>query len=174
MECHATIGTTVDQTFAFARNVTGVDGWGHINLKGMPDLPPVDGFREEIASHLETVGGGNEFGENTKIVERLFTPEGRLDPQAISGLDGYQLTSPSVRRALDLKKAYLTIVEDQVFIHGRDASITPAENAYREVAEGAPALPAEKVRSWDIRLKWSESPRREQPLNNLPQKLSGR
>ena len=69
--------------------------------------------------------------------------------------DVYELLSPSVRRALDLNKAYMTIVADQDFIHGRDANITPVTNVYKEVdPDTAPTLPADKQRMKDIRLQW--------------------
>ena len=52
--------------------------------------------------------------------------------------DVASLLYPSRRRALDLDKAYRTIVIDQDFVRGRDALPTPAENVYREVEGDQP------------------------------------
>lgn len=161
MGCHTTVGTTIDQTFAFARKVTGSKGWSYINLKGMQDAPyvgqeKVDGeVIGEIADYLATVGGGNEFRENAEIRQRFLNEDGSLNTAALAGKDVYQLITPSLRRALDLNKAYMTIVADQDFVHGRDPNIAPAVNVYREIdPETASVLPADKVRHWDLRLNW--------------------
>ncbi|MEE2651807.1 MAG: hypothetical protein VYE54_03695, partial [Pseudomonadota bacterium] len=165
MGCHTTVGTTIDQTFAFARKVTGSKGWSYINLKGMQDAPyvgqeKVDGeVIGEIADYLATVGGGNEFRENAEIRQRFLNEDGSLNTAALAGKDVYQLITPSLRRALDLNKAYMTIVTDQDFVHGRDPNIAPAVNVYREIdPETASVLPADKVRHWDLRLNWQAEP----------------
>lgn len=155
MGCHTTIGSTIDQTFAFARKVTGAKGWSYINLRGMADAPYVGGTGGEIAHYLATVGGGNEFRENEEILQRFFNADHQLNHSALEGLDVYALTTPSLRRALDLNKAYMTIVQDQDFIHGRDANLRPAENVYQEIDPNtAPVLPADKTVRWDMRLDW--------------------
>jgi hypothetical protein len=155
MGCHTTIGSTIDQTFAFARKITGADGWGYINLKGMRDAPFMGGGSEgEIQHYLRTVGGGNEFRENDEIIEKFFNEDGTLNESSLTGLDVYDLITPSVRRALDLNKAYMTIVRDQDFIYGRDANIKPAVNVYQSIDESAPILPDDKVVQWDMRLDW--------------------
>ena len=49
----------------------------------------------------------------------------------------------------------MAIVQDQDFIHGRDATVTPAQNVYDVVdPELAPTLPGDKQVVWDIRLDW--------------------
>lgn len=156
MGCHTTIGTTIDQTFAFPRKVTGAEGWGYIDLKGMRDAPNVNGTgMGEIHHYLTTVGGGNEFRENKEIRERFFDENGNFVESAYtSASDVYDLITPSVRRALDLNKAYLTIVRDQDFIYGRDANLEPANNVYEEIDNHTPVLPDEKVVVWDLRLDW--------------------
>ncbi len=156
MGCHTTIGTTIDQTFAFGRKVTGPEGWSYIDLKGMEDVPYLGNpGMGEIAHYLETVGGGDEFRQNREIRQRFFRADGALDYGAIRGLDVYELITPSLRRALELNKAYMTIVADQDFIHGRDANLEPARNVYREVEpETAPVLPPEQREHWDLRLQW--------------------
>lgn len=157
MGCHTTIGSTIDQTFAFSRKVTGAAGWKYIDLQGMQDAPYVGGYRNEIAHYLETVGGGNEFRENEETVARYFHEDGSLNENALAGLDVYRVITPSLRRALDLNKAYMTIVRDQDYILGRDANLAPATNVYDKVPEGAPVLPAERRVQWDMRLNWPDA-----------------
>lgn len=156
MGCHTTIGTTIDQTFAFPRKVTGARGWGYIDLRGMEDAPARGAAEGEILHYLSTVGGGDEFRQNEEMRERWFTSTGEVDVQKVQAADVYELITPSRRRALDLNKAYLTIVREQSFIHGRDATITSAVNVYEEVDPDAvtPLPPEAHLHGWDIRLDW--------------------
>lgn len=155
MGCHTTIGTTIDQTFAFPRKVTGAEGWGYINLKGMSDAPYLGSQQGEILHYLETVGGGNEFRENGEIISKWFNANGSVNRAAVMAADVYTLITPSVERALQLNKAYMTIVSDQDYIHGRDPNIAPAVNVYRYIDPyTAPVLPDDKTQQWDIRLDW--------------------
>lgn len=155
MGCHTTIGSTIDQTFAFPRKVTGVDGWGYIDLNGMTDAPNVGGSEGEILHYLKTVGGGNEFRENDELQQKWFNNDGSVKEDAVKAADVYELITPSVERALTLNKAYMAIVKEQDFIYGRDATVTPMKNVYRSInPDTAPVLPAEKQQQWDIRLQW--------------------
>ena len=155
MGCHTTIGTTIDQTFAFPRKVTGAAGWGYIDLKAMSDAPSVGGSEEEILNYLKVVGGGNEFRENDEIIEKWFDGNGNVDEAKVLAADVYELITPSPERALILNKAYMTIVQDQDFIYGRDASVTPAVNVYDSIdPDSAPVLPEAHRHTWDIRLDW--------------------
>lgn len=155
MGCHTTIGTTIDQTFAFPRKVTGAEGWGYINIKGMRDVPYVGGGPEgEIEHYLKAVGGGSEFRENDEIVDKFFNEDGSLKESKVRAADVYELITPSLRRALDLNKAYMTIVREQDFIYGRDANILPATNVYHAIDESVPVLPDDRQEQWDIRLEW--------------------
>lgn len=154
MGCHSTIGTTIDQTFSFSRKVTGENGWGYINLKGMADVPTLGRDIGEIAHYLETVGGGNEFRQNDEMTEKWFNPDGSLNSDKLADSDVYTLITPSPERALALNKAYLTIVQDQDYIYGRDANLTPAVNVHRSINEHTPTLAPNKVQAWDIRLDW--------------------
>lgn len=158
MGCHTTVGSTVDQTFAFARKVTGSEGWGYINLKGMKDAPNIDNTtgEGEIEHYLRVVGGGNEFRENDDIISKFFNADGTLNTDAVRSADVYELTTPSMRRALDLNKAYMTIVKDQDFIHGRDANLKPANNVHTTIDQDTPVLPGEKTQTWDMRLDWDK------------------
>ena len=155
MGCHTTIGTTIDQTFAFPRKVTGAAGWGYIDLKGMSDAPSVGGLEGEILNYLKIVGGGNEFRENDEIIEKWFNGDGSVNEAKVLAADVYDLITPSPERALTLNKAYMTIVQDQDFIYGRDASVTPAVNVYESIdPDSAPVLPEAHRHVWDIRLDW--------------------
>ncbi|PUB86534.1 MAG: hypothetical protein B6D77_09950 [gamma proteobacterium symbiont of Ctena orbiculata] len=155
MGCHTSIGSTIDQTFAFPRKVTGASGWGYINLKGMLDAPNVGGTEGEILNYLKLAGGGNEFRENNEIIQKWFNEDGSVNEEKVLAADVYELLAPSPERALTLNKAYMAIVRDQDFIHGRDANVTPAVNVYDAVdPEIAPVLPTERQYDWDMRLAW--------------------
>lgn len=154
MGCHTTVGSTIDQTFAFARKITGASGWGYINTRGMADAPSRAWENNEILEYLRAVGGGDEFRQNEEMLQKWFNEDGSVKEDEVRAADVYTLISPSRERALALNKAYRTIVEDQDFHHGRDANLKPAVNVYREVDENSPVLPSEKTRAYDIRLSW--------------------
>jgi len=158
MGCHTSIGSTIDKTFSFARKVDGKEGWGYINLKGMPDVPNQGETKGEILTYFERVGGGDEFRSNEEMLTRWFEDDRlSVDYDKVSGArDVYDLITPSPERALQLNKAYRVIVEDQDFIFGRDATVMPPKNVYHEVDnDKSPTLPADNIYQWDIRLDWS-------------------
>jgi hypothetical protein len=156
MGCHASIGATVDSTFAFARKVTGAPGWGYIDLLGMPDAPILGEQTAEILQYFRRVGGGDEFRENKELLKRFFDTDGAVRTDKVASKDIYELISPSRSRALDLNKAYWTIVREQSFIRGRDANLAPMQNVYRQVdPKAAPTLPKSKQFESDIRLDWT-------------------
>jgi hypothetical protein len=129
----------------------------YVDLRGMADAPSVGETTGEIATYLQRVGGGSEFRNNPEMVEKFFRG-GAVDPRKLMGKDVYTLLSPSPRRALDLNKAYRTIVDDQDFIFGREATLVPPENVYERVdPEQAPTLPEPLTYPWDIRLDWSRA-----------------
>lgn len=156
MGCHTSLGSTIDSTFSFGRKVDGAEGWGYIELRGMPDAPNMGESRGEIATYLERAGGGGEFRSNPEMQARWFSG-GLPDPAKLSkAKDVYDLITPSRERALQLNKAYRSIVEDQDFIFGRDATVTAPVNVYDQVDnEKTPTLPDERTYTWDIRLDWS-------------------
>ncbi len=156
MGCHSTIGATIDQTFAFPRKVTGAEGWGYLDLKGMADAPNVGEIDGEILTYFERVGGGSEFRNNPEMQARWFTDEGEVDREKVEAADVHTLITPSPERALRLNKAYRVIVGEQSFIHGRDATVTPPENVYEEVDPSLSPLDEEYRYDWDIRLDWSQ------------------
>ena len=157
MGCHAAVGTTIDQTFAFARKVTGADGWGYIDTRGMQDAPSIAESDGEILNYLKRAGGGSEFRENPEMIDRWYHDNGSVKAEKIRNTDVYSLISPSRERALKLNKAYTHIVRHQSYIHGRDATWVPAKNVFEEVKAGEPPLPREhRYFGWDIRLNWSD------------------
>ncbi len=160
MGCHTSIGSTIDNTFSFARKIDGAAGWGYIDLRGMPDAPSMGETRGEIATYLERAGGGGEFRSNPEMEARWFLRPGVVDAEKIAAAkDVYALITPSRERALELNKAYRLIVEDQDFLFGRDPTTTPPINVYAIVDNAeAPTLPPDRAYAWDIRLDWSRAP----------------
>ena len=154
MGCHTTVGTSIDQTFAFPRKLPGAEGWGYLDLRGMPDAPNQGETDGEILTYLERVGGGSEFRNNREMQERWFTATGEVDRRKVEAADVHALITPSPERALRLNKAYRLIVEEQSFTQGRDAVVTPPENVYDQVDPQAVPLPASHRYDWDIRLDW--------------------
>ncbi len=156
MGCHTSVGATIDKTFGFPRKVDGVNGWGYIDLRGMPDAPSWGEDRGEILTYLTRVGGGGEFRSNPEMFARYFHPDGTVNQEQVAlAEDVYELIVPSLARALELNKAYRAIVADQDYIYGREATVQAPVNVYRHIDnETAPTLPASKVHDWDIRLDW--------------------
>ena len=147
MGCHTGIGVTVDQTFSLPRKVPGAAGWGPQSLAGIQDVPQAGSKEPEILRYLRRVGGGDEFRANTEMLERYF-PGGKLDTakvrRAAPGGKGdiRDLITPSRSRALQLDKAYMLIVREQSFIHGRDALLAPAANVHAQLDNNDTALKA--------------------------------
>jgi len=141
--CHSGIGATSDGTFAFPRKMTASafrKGWYHWSEKGLKGTPePVrnDGLGE-YALYLSENGAADELRENFEAIDKFFTPEGHIKPGMLEALrnDITVLIHPSRERALQLNKAYRTIVKEQSFHKGRDTTVTPAVNVHREVAQG--------------------------------------
>ena len=159
MGCHNSVGSTIDKTFSFPRKPDGADGWGYINLKGMPDAPNKGESVGEIATYLARVGGGSEFRNNDEMTARWFKDDGRPDPVKLAAAkDVYDLITPSPERAIALNKAYRTIVEDQDYIYGKDTMLAPPVNVYDRIDnEETPTLPADKIHKWNILLDWPEN-----------------
>lgn len=158
MGCHSAIGTTIDQTFAFPRKVTGKAGWGYINLKGMKDAPSKGQKVGEILQYLQVNGGGNEFRENQEMFTKWYNNDGSVNKEKVKNSDVFDLITPSAQRAHDLNKAYTQIVRTQSYIHGRDANIKPATNVHKTIDESvAPLKTKHRLDGWDIRLDWSNN-----------------
>ena len=91
---------------------------------------------------------------------RWFTEEGKFDHARINtAKDAYDLIVPSKERALELNKAYRVVVEDQDFIFGRDATVTPPLNVFEKI-DNSKTLPwpVDIFYTWYIRLDWSKPP----------------
>lgn len=154
--CHKSIGSTIDQTFAFPRKLDGVAGWGYINLKKLHDAPNVGEIAGEYLTYLERVGGGDEFRQNSEMLARWFLPNGKVNKpkvQAISSL--YEFLMPSPERATQLNKAYYSIVQEQSYLFGRDATWFPSKNVHKQVDETQQPLPLTHHYQWDMRLNWA-------------------
>lgn len=153
--CHKTVGSTFDQTFSFARKVPGAAGWGYINLHNIADVPNINEQEGEFLTYMKRVGGGDEFRQNAEMHTRWFTADGELDEQKVRQANSvYELITPSPERALALNKAYQTIVKEQSYLFGRDATITEAKNVLSVIdAEQPPLLPEHRYQ-WDMRLDW--------------------
>ena len=156
--CHKSVGSIIDETFSFPRKVAGVNGWGYIDLKKIKDVPNLGEEQGEILTYLQRVGGGDEFRQNQEMLKRWFNADGTVNKEKVLAQDSiYDLITPSRRRALDMNKAYLTIVKEQSFIYGRDATLVEAENVLSEIDEEIPPLHPEHQHQWDIRLSWDQS-----------------
>ena len=138
MGCHTTMGTSVDQTFAFPRKLPGSEGWRPQDLGGMHDAPQVRHGRPEILTYFARVHGGDDFRGNSELLARFF-PNGKLDEaKVLRAADGGDrdlawLLTPSRERALEMAKAYLCVVRAQDFVFGRDANSGPVQGAIRQV-----------------------------------------
>lgn len=156
MGCHNSIGSTIDKTFSFARKVTGAEGWQYIDLRGMPDAPNVGEAEGEYLTYLRRVGGGSEFRANQEMQERFFIEGGtEVDESAVLAADDvYELVTPSRERALTLNKAYMLLVQEQDYIHGRDTVIAPPQNVFQTVDPDTVPLEPENRFDWNIILDW--------------------
>lgn len=158
--CHRSVGASFDQTFSFPRKVDGKQGWGYINLHTMQDVPNLGESKGEFLTYLERVRGGDEFRQNQEMLERWFNPDGSVNKQKVESVESiYELITPSARRALDLNKAYLTIVKEQSYLYGRDATIVKARNVLKQVDESQAPLTPENIHQWDMRLLWDHQER---------------
>ena len=156
--CHATIGSTYDQTFAFARKIDGADGWGYINLHGMKDAPTLGESKGEILTYLERVGGGNEFRIANDVYARYFDNGELNETKVLNAADVYELITPTRASALEMNKAYRVLVQEQSFLYGRDAHVHPVVNVHQTIDETTPTLPEAKSFKWDLRMEWSRQP----------------
>ncbi len=149
MGCHSHLGATTDSIFSFSRKFEGADknkidyGWSSWSQKGLIGIkePKVDYLnikeKYEYSFYLQNNHSGNEFRDNDEVQSRFFETNGSLKPDMIEGLhnDITTLLFPSKKRALKLNKAYRVIVKNQSFIYGRDATITPMSNIYKEIED---------------------------------------
>ncbi|MGO3300200.1 MAG: hypothetical protein ACTJFM_12890 [Pseudoalteromonas sp.] len=157
--CHKTVGSTYDQSFSFPRKVEGRDGWGYINLKAMTDVPNKGEQQGEFLTYFQRVGGGDEFRQNQEMLMRWFNQDGSVNKAKVQQAKNlYELITPSKQRALKLNKAYFTIVKEQSYLFGRDATINKATNVLETVDESQAPLESDNRYVWDMQLDWHKSP----------------
>ncbi|MBV5342021.1 MAG: PD40 domain-containing protein [Deltaproteobacteria bacterium] len=147
MGCHSGLGITTDGIFSFGRKKDAGDfrsGWYHWSQKGLKGSiePTIEiegaGTYHEYSFYLMYNRAGDELRENTEVYEKFFSPAGVVKADMLKQLhdDVTLLLNPSPQRALLLNKAYQSIVSEQSFIYGRDATITPAVNVHKTVEYG--------------------------------------
>jgi hypothetical protein len=111
----------------------------------MPDAPQLGHSDPETLVYFRRVGGGDEFRQNTEILERFF-PGGKLDEAEVrraapgGDRDIAHLVVPSRKRALLLDKAYRTLVARQTFALGRDTLLGRARNVHARIENGSTEL----------------------------------
>jgi hypothetical protein len=139
MGCHSALGVTTDSSFAFPRKLEGdqAQGWYHWTqrakgLNGLPEPQYANGVYEYV-HYLAINHAGDEFRENTEVMDKFIEPDGSVNPAAADSLhrDIGSLLLPSRGRALALNKAYSLIVKEQSFNRGRDAIIAPPVNIHK-------------------------------------------
>nr|WP_320116270.1 hypothetical protein [uncultured Desulfuromonas sp.] len=146
--CHGGIGGTVDGIFSFPRKLaadrTARQGWYHwtqINRQGTVE-PKIEidgaGVQYEYSFYLMYNGAGDEFRNNSEVMDTFFLADGSVDSDTLQELhdDVSLLLYPSRERALEMAKAYKVIVEEQSYIHGRDATVTAPANVHQTITEG--------------------------------------
>ena len=147
MGCHGKLGVTTDGIFSFPRKTgTGAfqGGWYHWSQKGLKGSvePKIEiegaGTFHEYSFYLMYNQAGDELRENTEVYNRFFASNGTVKTDMLKQLhdDVTVLLNPSPQRALTLNKAYRTIVAEQSFIYGRDATLTPVTNVHKQVESG--------------------------------------
>ena len=156
--CHKAIGSTIDQTFAFPRKRRGREGWTYVDYARIPDVPNVGETKGEFATYLERVGGGDEFRRNVEVLERWFESheDGRRVRATIADVAHIgEIVWASRERALELNRAYMSVVREQSYIFGRDIGIEPATNVLEAIDTTIAPLEDEFRYEWDIRLDWT-------------------
>lgn len=133
--CHSTIGAITDSTFVFKRKYD----WSHWSSKSFVGIKDriLENGKGEYSFYLENNRAGDEFRENSEVIEKFFYENGDKKVEAFENLknDISYLLLPSKARALELNKAYKVIVDEQSFIYGRDAIIKAPKNIHRELKE---------------------------------------
>jgi hypothetical protein len=135
--CHSGVGATDDSVFSYGRKLTGAErkhGWRVTDLAGVGELVRADG-EGEYSHYLAQNGAGDELRANDELSQKFFDGQGnaRADMAAQLKTDISGLLLPSAARALTLDKAYLSIVLEQSFAKGRDATVKPAQNVHRSL-----------------------------------------
>jgi len=169
MGCHNNIGAIADSTFVFQRKLGDKSfqkGWYHWSQKGLKGIADklLKNGDTEYAQYLKVNNAGDEFRQNSEVMEKFFVKGWERDDENIQkdllekleNPDIYQkqywkvkkqeikklkkdishLILPSAKRAMELNKAYKVIVDEQSYIYGRDSHIKPLLNVHKEVEAG--------------------------------------
>lgn len=136
--CHSGVGVTEDSVFSFGRKLGGDQrrgGWFHVSqagLVGIGEQKRADG-QGEYSHYLAQNGAGDELRENAELSAKFFDAAGKLRPEMAAKLtsDISVLLLPTAERARVLNKAYRSIVLEQSYARGRDATVRPAQNVHR-------------------------------------------
>jgi hypothetical protein len=136
--CHSGIGAITDSTFAFPRKFDAQDSWYHWSKKDLKSTKDrvLSNGKGEFAFYLENNKAGDEFRANDEVKNIFFDKDGKLIQSEVDKIkdDITYLIYPSVKRALELNKAYKVIVDEQSFIYGKDAHIKPLDDTvYKEI-----------------------------------------
>lgn len=167
--CHNNIGAIADSTFVFQRKLSYYhhrQGWYHWSQKGLQGIKdkPLKNGDTEYVNYLKTNNAGDEFRQNSEVMEKFFVKGWEKDKlniqkdlfEKINNPNIYQkqfwklkkdeieklkqdishLILPSPKRALELNKAYKVIVTEQSYIYGRDAHVKPALNVHKTIKDG--------------------------------------
>ncbi len=144
MGCHGMIGGTKDTIFSFGRKLdenSFQKGWFHWTQKGLKGI--AERLREdgnyEYSYYLKHNKAGDEFRENDEVISKFFTSDLSEKESAFDTLhnDISYLLIPSASRAMQLNKAYYSIVKEQSYIYGRDANSKPVQNVHKTVEQNA-------------------------------------
>ncbi len=146
--CHSGIGATVDGVFSFPRKLAadrserqGWYHWSQIDRVGTVE-PKINitgaGTQYEYSFYLMYNGAGDEFRNNSQVMETFFDSEGNIASDLLQDLhdDVSMLLYPTRERALTAAKAYKVIVAEQSYIYGRDATVTAPANVHKTITEG--------------------------------------
>ena len=142
MGCHGGLGVTTDTVFSYPRKFLHKEfqnGWFHWSQKGLSGVtqPKRSDNQYEYSLYLKVNKSANEFRSNDEAQSIFFDQFGVINDQELCELNDNigKLLLPSKQRALSLNKAYLTIVKEQTFTQGRDATILPQKNVYQQLEQ---------------------------------------
>jgi hypothetical protein len=162
MGCHTSLGVTADGTFAFPRKVPGAEGWGYQDIAEIPDVAQLGHRDPEVLTYLRRTRGGDELRSNDEMLARFFDGDVVDEAEVRRAAPGGDrrlphLLAPSRGRALALDKAYMVLVREQSFEHGRDVVIAPPANVHAKIDEVSTGLDAtgRVYRDGALRLDWS-------------------
>jgi hypothetical protein len=140
--CHGGVGATTDGIFSLSRKLhpkelgasVPLGGWFHWSqhdLRGILE-PKRRDQSYEYTRYLTENGAGDELRENEEVEARFFDERGSLRQSEVARLheDISVLLLPSPARALALDRAYKAIVDEQSFVNGRDAVLSPVKHVY--------------------------------------------